>query len=169
MSDIGLFFASSTGNCQTIAHLIAKEFSPYKVEIFDVMHTDGQKMLDYRNLIFGIPTWDKHELHIDWKNFLPTIYPSCLENKRIALFGSGDQRIFSDNFANGMGLLYAWFIGHNADVVGFWPATGYKFRSSLALRNGEFIGLVLDEDVQSHLTPKRVKGWVNNLKQEFYL
>jgi len=168
MFDIGLFFASSTGNCQTIARLIAKEFLPYTVDIFDVMHTNGQKMTDYNYLIAGVPTWDKYKLHEDWQKFLPTIQPASLKNKKIAFYGLGDQNTFPENFADAAGLLYAWFSRFNADIVGSWPVKGYQFSRSLACKQDNFIGLILDEDAQMHLTSNRIKEWVQNLKNEFF-
>jgi flavodoxin I len=166
MSDIGMFYASSTGNCQTVAMLISKEFSPFTVDVFDVMHTTGEIMIPYKFLIFGIPTWDKYRIHEDWKGILPTIPYSQLGNKKIAMYGLGDQKIFPDNFADGLGLLYTIFAKSNAKIIGSWPASGYNFRRSLALRKDHFIGLVLDEDIQMELTPGRVKEWVKSLKQE---
>jgi flavodoxin I len=168
MSDIGLFFASSTGNCQTISLLIAKAFAPYTVDIFDVMHTKGQFIVNYNYLIFGVPTWDRYQLHEDWQIFLTAIKPENLKSKKIALYGSGDQHTFPDNFVDGMGLLYNWFVRKNADIVGSWPAGGYNFRRSLALRNDKFIGLALDEDFQMEMTSGRVNEWVQHLKNEFF-
>jgi flavodoxin I len=35
------------------------------------------------------------------------------------------------------------------------------------VKDGKFVGLVLDEDNQSELTDGRIKNWVAQLKQEF--
>jgi len=53
--------------------------------------------------------------------------------------------------------------------VGYWPADGYDFTESKALRDGKFVGLALDEDNQSDLTDERIKAWVAQLKPEFGL
>ena len=43
----------------------------------------------------------------------------------------------------------------------------YNFSESKALRDGEFIGLAIDDNNQSNLTDERVKKWVEKLKGEF--
>jgi flavodoxin I len=40
---------------------------------------------------------------------------------------------------------------------------------SIAVKNGKFVGLALDEDNQSELTNQRIKIWVSQLKAEFGL
>jgi flavodoxin I len=167
MASTGLFFASTTGNCQTIARIISDHFLPHTVEIHDVMHTPGSSIEKYNNLIFGIPTWHKLDMHEDWQDFLPYIRVSSLQGKKLAIYGSADQHTYPDNFADGIGLLYHWLAGHKTQIVGSWPSGGYTFRRSQALVNGNFVGLVLDEDFQSDLTTIRVRQWVEQLKTEF--
>jgi flavodoxin I len=169
MPETGLFFSSSTGNCQTIARIITNCFKPHAVEVHDVMHTKGSLIDNYKNLIFGIPTWSKSKIHEDWQDFLPQVPIGLLKRKKIAIYGSADQRTYPDNFADGMGILYLWLLEHQGRIVGSWPTTGYAFRRSQAMVNGKFIGLVLDEDVQPHLTKTRVAQWVDQLKTEFEL
>jgi len=53
--------------------------------------------------------------------------------------------------------------------VGLWPNEGYEFDDSAALVGDKFLGLSLDEDNQSDLTPQRVEAWVSQLKEEFGL
>jgi flavodoxin I len=167
MSDIGLFFGSSTGNSETIARMIASNFSPVPIDIFDVIQSPANLILKYKKLIFGVPSWNSHPNHDDWKDFLPNISGLSFRNKKIALYGLGDQLTYSENFVDEMGTLYDWLIERNAEIIGFWPTEGYRFRRSLALRNGKFVGLAIDEDQQSELTSSRVFEWVKNLKQEF--
>jgi flavodoxin I len=167
MPDIGLFFASSTGNCETVARIIAKYFLPDKIDVHDVMHAQASSLKNYKFLIFGIPTWNKHTLHEDWDDFLKDVKPDMLKNKVIALYGSADQHSYPDNFADSMGMLFFWLEGLSAKIIGSWPVEGYSFRRSMALHKGKFVGLVLDEDAQPHLTSDRIKKWVENLKTEF--
>jgi flavodoxin I len=167
MSDIGLFFGSSTGNSETIARMIAKHFWPIEVDIYDIMESPVGYLLNYKKLIFGIPSWNIHPIHDDWKDFLPNISELNFRNTKVALYGLGDQITYSDNFVDEMGRLYDWLIARNAQIIGLWPAEGYLCRRSAALRHGRFVGLALDEDQQSELTASRVEKWVHNLKKEF--
>jgi flavodoxin I len=43
---------------------------------------------------------------------------------------------------------------------------GYEFNKSKAIVNGEFVGLVLDQDNQSDLTEERLEEWLERVKPE---
>jgi len=68
---------------------------------------------------------------------------------------------------DGVGVLFEIVSDAHAYVVGKWSVDGYKFRESKALVDGEFAGLVLDEDTQPLHTRARIKSWVEGLKDEF--
>lgn len=167
MSKIGLFFGSSTGNCESVARMIAHSFRPLKVDIHDVIHSKKLILSDYSILIFGIPSWNKHYLQDDWHYFLPKINSIDFTDKRVALYGLGDQVNYADNFVDTMGRVYDWLTERKATIIGHWPVAGYHFRKSKAIRDGKFVGLVLDEDTQYQLTLSRVKIWVESLKKDF--
>lgn len=65
-----------------------------------------------------------------------------------------------------MRYVYDDLISHGATVVGFTSTKGYEFNSSKAVIDGKFVGLVLDEDNQSHLTDERIKKWAEEIKSE---
>ncbi|HAS51747.1 MAG TPA: hypothetical protein DCS21_08410, partial [Gammaproteobacteria bacterium] len=50
--------------------------------------------------------------------------------------------------------------------IGSWPIDGYEFEKSKALRDGEFVGLVLDQDNQADLTDERIEEWLEQVKPE---
>jgi len=52
-------------------------------------------------------------------------------------------------------------------MVGLTDTDGYEFDESKAVVNGKFVGLTLDEDNQSDLTEKRLKSWIERLKNGF--
>jgi flavodoxin I len=167
MHRVGLFFASATGNSEIISRKIYAAFKPHQVDVYDVLQGEKQKLLEYDYLIFGIPSWNKHNIQNDWNDFLPKISDVNFSNKVVAIFGLGDQVKYSSNFVDGMGRIYNWLIEHHANVVGQWPTIGYNFQKSASIHKGKFVGLALDEDTQSSLTATRVKIWVETLKEEF--
>jgi flavodoxin I len=169
MSDVGLFFGSSTGNSETIARMISEHLKPFKVDIYDVMQTPVDEVSKYKKLIFGVPSWNSHLFQDDWKDFLPAISGLSFRNTKVALYGLGDQVVYSENFVDEMGIMYDWLIAREAEIIGFWPNKGYTFKRSAALRHGILVGLAIDEDNQYGLTSARVKKWANNLKKEFNL
>ena len=169
MTEIGLFFGSSTGNCNSIARLIVNLFKPVEVHVNDVMDSDLQEISNFDHLIFGISTWDKDKLQHDWEDFLSGEETVSFSGKKIAIYGLGDQKAYPDNFLDGMGLLYSWLKKRKAEIVGFWPIDGYKFNRSAALAYDKFVGLALDEDTQYDQTANRLATWVDQLKKEFEL
>ena len=164
---IGLFFGSSTGNSETVARMIVKEFSPCQVDVFDLMYFKSYTIPSYTCYIFGIPTWDRQKIHEDWHEFLPILDTFDLAGKQVALYGLGDQTMYSGSFVNSLGILYEYILNRNAKIVGSWPLESYSFKVSGGIRNNKFVGLVIDEDRQTELTRHRVKKWVNQLKDEF--
>ena len=44
--------------------------------------------------------------------------------------------------------------------------SGYTFDSSIALQEGRFVGLPIDENNESHLTAERIDRWTEQLKTE---
>ncbi|HPR59091.1 MAG TPA: flavodoxin [Bacteroidales bacterium] len=165
MAKIGIFYGSSTGHTEKIAELIAKAFGKEAITI-NVSDATLDDLNKFPYLIFGTSTWDIGGMQDDWEDFVEMLKKADLKKKKIALFGLGDQENFPDSFADGMGVLYDLIAGKTT-IVGAWPTDGYVFEESDAMRDGKFVGLVIDEDNQSKLTGERVKMWVEMLSKEF--
>lgn len=165
---IGVFYGSSTGNSENVAKLIQKHFEPVNVNIHDVSDVAVEKVHDYNMLIFGISTWGIGDLQDDFSDFLHQLSAQHLSGKKIALYGLGDQNTYTDSFVDALGKLFD-IVKTNNQVIGRWASHGYSFKQSEALRNNEFVGLVIDEDVQPALTQGRVSKWVKQLKSELEL
>ena len=86
--------------------------------------------------------------------------------KKVALFGTGDQSAYSDTFVDGMGILYETLKNSNAEFTGAWPSEGYGHSGSRAMKDGQFVGLVIDEDNQPDMTENRIREWVERLKKD---
>ena len=50
-------------------------------------------------------------------------------------------------------------------IIGSTEVEGYTFENSKALRDGKFVGLLLDQDNQAKLSGKRIKDWVASIGQ----
>ena len=160
---IGLFYGSTTGNTENAADIIAKKFGEGLVaESIDRVSKDDIESYDI--LIFGISTWNIGQLEMTWEDFFPELDEIDFTGKKVALFGLGDQSNYSDTFLDALGILYNKLIERGAEVIGFWPIVDYTFDSSLAVQNGKFVGLALDEDNQSEKTEERIDQWVKELK-----
>lgn len=169
MATIGLFYGTQTGNTQTIAEIIQKEFGGENVvELFDISQADANDFEPFSYVIVGCPTWNIGELQSDWSGF----YEEELEqinfaDKKVAYFGAGDQVGYADNFQDAMGILEEKISELGGTTVGYWSTEGYEHSDSKAVKNGKFVGLALDEDNQSDLTDERIKTWVRQLRSEF--
>ena len=170
MAKIGLFFGTQTGNTQTIAEQIQKEFGGESVvELIDIADASPEDFEAYECVIVGCPTWNIGELQSDWEGFYDELDAIAFSGKKVAYFGAGDQVGYADNFQDAMGILEEKISSLGGTTVGYWPVDGYDFNESKAVRNGKFVGLAIDEDNQSDLTDERVKTWVAQLKREFGL
>jgi flavodoxin I len=169
MAKIGLFFGTQTGNTQTLAEMIQKEFGAGVVDLYDMTDTEVSDFETYTQLIIGCPTWNIGEMQADWEGFYDELDQIDFSSKKVAYFGPGDQIGYADNFQDAIGLLEGKISGLGAKTVGQWPTDGYDFTESKAVKNGKFVGLALDEDNQPELTDSRIKTWVSQLKSEFEL
>ena len=167
MSKIGLFYASSTGNTEDIAKLIKEKMSQSEVELHNIATAVDDAMKNYDLIIIGASTWGEGDLQDDWEDYINNLNEENLLNKTVAMFGLGDQEEYCDNFLDAMGTIYDKVIESGATVVGSWSSDGYEFDESTALRDGEFVGLALDEDNQDELSDERIHAWIEQITPYF--
>ena len=66
-----------------------------------------------------------------------------------------------------LGTLYDQFKALGAKLVGAVSIEGYSFEKSTAIRDGQFVGLPLDEINESDKTEQRIADWLELLKADF--
>lgn len=168
MSKIGLFVGSTTGKTESAAEMVQEEFGGENVVTIHNMDEVNTEDFDgYQNIIIASPTWNIGELQSDWEGFFDELDNIDFNGKKVAYFGTGDQIGYSDNFQDAMGILEEKISSLGGKTVGHWSTDGYEYSESKAVKNGQFIGLALDEDNQAELTEERVKKWVAQLKTDF--
>ena len=157
---IGLFYASTTGNTEEVAQQIAA-MAPDRVRLHDIAAVGVERMQDYDTLILGIPTWDFGELQEDWDEQWQAFSQIDFQARRVALFGLGDQLGYGEWFLDAMGALHDQVVSAGGEVVVPWSTDGYDFDASRALTpDGQhFVGLALDEDGQRSETESRLQQW----------
>ncbi len=166
---IGLFYGSSTCYTEMASEKIQQQFPENSVDVFNVADTPVAKMIDYQQLILGIPTWDYGELQEDWEDVWDDLDNLDLSNTTIALFGLGDQVGYPDWFLDAMGYLHNKVIVQGAKVIGYWPNQEYQFIASQALTEDQqyFVGLALDDENEFDKTGNRITQWCDELKKHF--
>ena len=167
MQNIGIFYGSSTGNTEAAAKQIQEELGADIAKPFDVANAKANDIEQFSNLIFGSSTWGIGDMQDDFEDFLSEIASANLEGKKVAIFGYGDQDTYADSFVDAIGRIYEALEGKGCEIIGMVSTDGYEYDESKAEKNGQFVGLPLDEENQSDLTDERIKSWVEQLKNQF--
>lgn len=160
MSEIAIFYGSSTGNTEIVAKIIQEKLGADKADLYDVAHIKVEDLRKYSFIILGTSTWGIGGMQDDWEDAVDLIGKVDFAEKKVALFGLGDQEEYPDTFADALGTLYRRVLKRGACIIGEWPADDYTFEKSRAYREGSFVGLVIDQDNQADLTEERVSDWV---------
>lgn len=166
MKKIGLFYKTDSDKTALVAKKIQQEFGN-TIEIVPVEDAWEKTFETYDNLIIGTSTWFDGELPTYWDEMLPELKSLNLKNKKVAVFGLGDQVNYPENFVDGIGIMAEVLKDAGATLVGFTSPKEYQFERSRALKNNKLLGLAIDLENQGDQTDKRVKEWSEQLKKEF--
>lgn len=161
MGKIGVFYGSTVGNTRFVAEKIAKQLP--SADVLSIKQFDEGAMTAYTAWIIGTSTWGIGSFQDDFYQFVNKLNGLDLSGKTVALFGLGDQFNYPDSFCDGMGRVYEILTEKGCRVVGRWPADDYNFSESRAFKDGELVGLALDEDNEPDLTNFRIKTWLATL------
>ncbi len=170
MNKTVLIFWPKGGNVENAANLIAKEYGDINVKPINEVNADT--FLQHDKFIIGgstlgAETWEGTQNESPWNSFFSDVKKHDFSSKKVALFGLGDQVLWSTNFVDGLAIIHNAFVKAKAKIVGKWPTKGYDFTDSQAVDGDNFVGLALDDDQQEELTDERVKVWVKQIKKEF--
>lgn len=167
MDKIGLFFGSDTGVTEEVADKIIDAWDVCPIDKYSVAEAKVEDFAAYDVIFLGLSTWYYGELQSDWEDFVEDFKNVDFSGKKVALFGLGDQLGYDFYFIDGVGILAEIVLENGGEIIGNWPAKGYDFSESKALKNTDyFYGLALDEDNQHKLTDTRIEQWLNLLKEE---
>lgn len=103
MKEIGLFYAMNAAKTSHIAEKIREKLGHKEVEMIMIEKAWQNDFQAYDNLIVGASTWFDGELPTYWDEMIPEIESLDLKDKKVALFGLGDQIGYPDNFVDGLG------------------------------------------------------------------
>ena len=169
MEKIGLFWGSNTGNQEEAAGFLKDFMESEGVEMdeYNIADTDPSKMLEYKRLIIGCPTWHIGELQDDWDFIYEKYKELDFSGITAAFFGCEDQVAYADNFLDAIGLLGKRFMENDGTLIGRWTTEEYDYDNSLPEDGDEFLGLGLDNDNEEELTEERLIIWAELIKDEF--
>lgn len=167
MKPIAIIYAKNTAKTTLVAQLIKEAMGDVPATLVPIEDAWQEEFETYDNIIAGVSTWFDGELPAYWEEVIPIIDTLDLSNKKVAIFGLGDQVNYPDNFVDGIGLLADVFEKVGAKIVGLTDLKGFEFNNSKGLRDGKFLGLPIDIENQPDETENRVNHWVEQLKKEF--
>ena len=167
---VGLFFGSDTGITEEITNELVDYFE--EIDVFEISDVDSTVFENYEHIILGLSTWYDGDLQSDWESFFDDFKSISFQNKKVAIYGLGDQIGYPEYFIDGVGILAEEVLKNGGEVVGYWPNKEYRFTESKAVVPTDtnlFYGLAIDQDNESSLTEKRLELWVEKIKKEFHL
>jgi len=166
MSKIGIFFGGKdNGSTAKVARKIQELLGADRAVVHNVSSAAKHDVEKYDFLVLGTAAWGIGEMHTDWERFIDKLIEADLINKKIALFGLGDQKVYPESFVDGMGTIFCR-LPHKENVVGYTSTEGYKYYYSTAEKEGQFVGLAIDDDTQPELTEKRISDWVKLVRKQ---
>ncbi len=169
MNKTGIFYSFNTSNSSKVALKIQEVFGKDKIDVIDAEQVTEEQFLKYDNLILSVPTWFDGEMPTYWDEFKPALEDMDLKGKTVAIFGLGDQKSYPENFGDAIGIMAKLVENASAKLVGHSSTEGYTFERSRGVRDGNFVGLMIDVENQNDLTDDRIKNWVSSIKKDFAL
>jgi flavodoxin I len=163
MDKVGVFYGSTTGDTEEVAVSLISELKDYDVDVHNVDSASKEELASYDNLILASSTWGLGELQSDWEDFIEELKKVDLNDKKVALIGTGDQDMYADTFVDAIGIIYEEIKESGAKFVGQYPTDSYDFSDSRAVVDGQLIGLAVDNTNQSDLTKTRISEWCSDL------
>ncbi|HOO94741.1 MAG TPA: flavodoxin [Proteiniphilum sp.] len=165
MNKIAILYGSSGGNAESVARQVQDLFEG-EADLYNVREVTLDEIRDYPYYIIGTSTTGIGDLQDDWEGFLPSFIRLDLSGKKVAIFALGDSASYSSSFAESMKVVYDE-IADRTTIVGQMPDEGYTYDDSMAVIDGMFVGLPIDEDNEYDMTEERLTAWVEKLKAEF--
>lgn len=163
----GIFYGSTTGTTESIANQIAQQLGVSATDVYDVSATPVQTIDKYDCLLLGSSTWGSGELQDDWYDFLKLLKEQNLAGKKVGIFGCGDEDSYPDTFCDAVGLIYDELSGSGCTFIGSFEPKDYAVTDSLISRNGQFVGLAIDDcNESSQKISERIHEWCNLIKKE---
>ena len=160
----GIFYGSTTGCTEDAANQIAQTLGIDAADIHNVGSTSADAVMDYDTLLLGSSTWGCGDLQDDWYDFLSSLQTLDLSGKKVGLFGCGDSDSYPDTFCGALGQLYDGLQSTGCTFVGSFEPTDYNVVDSDVCRDGQFIGLAIDESDSDDKNQARLQAWCQLVK-----
>ena len=164
--DIAIIYGSDTGATENVAKSIHQKIGEDKADLLEVNKVSPDDFKKYSTILMGVPTWYIGELQSDWDYFFSDFEKIDFTGIKTSYFGLGDQLGYPDSFVDGIGILAKVVLKNGGEVFGSWSTEGYDFDESLGVNpDGDFYGLVVDDDNQHEMTEERIDKWLSQISR----
>lgn len=163
MSNTAIIYGSNKGDAKGVAEFIASDI---KADIIDAKDLIKADLDSHDKFIFVASTHKAGELQMDFQAKLDMIEQSGLKGKTLAFVGLGGTKKHADTFCSGLAEFFPIIEG--ANIVGQMDIASceYDYKESKAIKDGKFIGLILDLKADPNWQAKTT-DWLNEIKANF--
>ena len=162
--NIVIFYGSTTGCTEQAANTIAQILGVDGTHIYNVGETSANEVENFDTILLGSSTWGCGDLQDDWYDFLDVLSAIDLTGKKVGIFGCGDSESYSDTFCGAIAQIYDGLQNTGCTFIGVYEPTDYNVTDSDVCRNGEFVGLAIDESDASNKNQARIENWCELIK-----
>lgn len=162
--NIGIVYGSNQGNTESVSEK-AKDILGAS-ECLNITEATPEQIQSWDLIVIATSTWGDGELPEDWEYNQDKLNEVNFNGKTVAFIGLGDQYIYGSTFCDALKLLYDKMEGQDFKLVGLWPTDGYEHEDTIALLDGKFLGVAIDEDNEPDLTDERLEKWADIVKEE---
>ncbi len=175
--NINLIYGTETGYTQIIGANIQERWTQaWPDDGFHMVRIDETLPCDWENAdlyILGAPTWCEPRLEVlgemseDWNDEFDYFSTLDFKDKKVAIYGLGDQVGYGDNFVDAIGMLAKVVEKNGGLIIGNTLSYDYNFTKSEGLKDDEtFYGLAIDEDNEPNKTNVRIVNWLEKIERE---
>lgn len=116
MKKVSIIFGSTTGNTERVAELIKEKLEGHETSLVNVTDINDDIINSSDILLFGSSTWGYGELQDDFQSYYDTM-DEKLKNKKVAIFGCGDEENYSDVFCKAVDLIEEKVIENGGEII----------------------------------------------------
>ena len=172
MKKILIVYGPQGGATEGVAKKITSRLNSYYTDLKYVGDVTKNDFENYTHFILGASTigkdtWDSKYPTPAWDLFIPEMEKISFENKKVAIFGLGNQIAYPDHFVDSIGTIASVVTENKGKIVGCTSTEGYTFTHSDGVENEKFLGLAIDNDTQEEYTDERINNWVKQISTEF--
>ncbi len=144
MTNVGIFFGSSSGVTRSAAEILSQQLSGAQLIDMEEDYDGIEQFENYDVLVIGSSTWGQGDPQRDWVDPLYDLDNERpdLSGKKVAFFGAGDQKTHGEHFLSALGKMHDLFVSLGAQPYGYASTDSYTYKFSLAQRGDKFCGFI---------------------------